>query len=85
MSSQFNPTIDYARHLLRRNGCKAHVSLVPLAEVENAQRLEAPADNTVRFPVREEQPLRMAASTETVLGSDFEADMAALGVTVVRK
>ena len=85
MSSQFNPTIDYARHLLRRNGCKAHVSLVPLAEVENAQRFEAPADNTVRFPAREEQQFRMAASTETVLGSAFEADMAALGVTVVRK
>lgn len=85
MSSQFNPTLDYARHLLRNNGCKAHVSLVPLAEVENAQRLEAPADNTVRFPVREEQPMRMAASTETVISSAFESDMVALGVTVVRK
>lgn len=83
--SSFNPTLDYARHLLMRNGCKARVSLVSLAEIENAKELEAPAPNTVRFPAREEEPMRMAASTETVLGSDFESDMEALGVKVVRR
>lgn len=59
-------TTDYARHLLKRNGCRAHVSIVDVKEIGNTNAQEQQTDNTVQFPAqhREEPQYRMAASAE---------------------
>jgi len=66
-----NITIDYVRHLLKRNGCRAHVSIVPVTEINNKSV-------TQQQDTQDEQaPMRMAAST------DIAAQLADLGVRVV--
>jgi hypothetical protein len=66
-----NLTVDYVRHLLKRNGCRAQVSIVPVSEIDNEIGVQ-------REDVQDERaPMRMAAST------DIAAKLADLGVRVV--
>ena len=72
-------TTDYARHLLRRNGCRARVTIVDVKEIGNEHPQEQHTDNTVQFPAQhqEEPAYRMAASTE-----DIRAALLAKGMRV---
>lgn len=66
-----NLTVDYVRHLLKRNGCRAQVSIVPVTEIDNDSV-------TQQQDVQDEPaPMRLAAST------DIAAQLADLGVRVV--
>ena len=66
-----NLTVDYVRHLLKRNGCRAQVSIVPVTEIENESV-------TQQQDVQDEPaPMRLVAST------DIAAQLADLGVRVV--
>lgn len=83
----FNVTVDYVRHLLRKNGCKAHVSIVPVSEIENTNKTaqEELGENKLAFRTAEQrEPMRMAASTETIIDAGFEAELNAMGVEVVK-
>lgn len=83
----FNVTVDYVRHLLRKNGCKAHVSIIPVSEIENTNKTaqEELGENKLAFRTAEQrEPMRMAASVNLALSADLEADLNAMGVEVLK-